>query len=650
MIEGCVIDTSWANTTVHQLTTPLAAVAESISLEKQNRIVYFILIDVIAVPVHPGCPVQVILKIFMIRCKQIQDEVHTSLRWKIRGAFSCVMFAALFFVSCDNTIPEKELDAILTVRSVDPLEKIFKETSVFNAREPLAHVARGEHATIQYVVRPQCAVSSLTAQAGPLINGADTLADIRIGYIGYVHVGRNTPSPSRDKLVSASGLYPDPIIEKESIDIDAGETQPVWITVTVPIDAGPGLYSGELTLSGTINGSDFSKKVPLQVRVYPVTIDKTSLWVTNWYSASPHNLELVFGEKDIPRYSEKYWEYIRLLAQKMAEYRQNVAIISPLQLSEYSLDERGNYVIDFSNFDRTVDIFMDEGVLGRIEGGHIGGREGGWISDFVVSVPIVENGAVTFKSMSIREEDARKFYRAFIPSLTKHLAEKGWDKIYMQHLMDEPIPENVDTYIEIANFIRQLGPELKIVEACHSKDVGNSVQIWVPQLDYMDIDYEFYKKRAAAGDEIWFYTCLNPKGEYANRFVELPLIKTRILHWINFRYNIPGYLHWGLNFWNNDPYRESTGIQLESGTILPGGDAWIVYPGDRKLYSSIRLEAMRDGIVDYELLKMLEERYPEEAAELARQVVYRFDYYDINVDAFREKRIKILTLLSEASL
>jgi hypothetical protein len=164
----------------------------------------------------------------------------------------------------------------------------------------------------------------------------------------------------------------------------------------------------------------------------------------------------------------------------------------------------------------------------------------------------------------------------------------------------------------------------------------------------MHLDYDFYQERARRGDEIWFYTCLNPKGEYANRFIELPLIKTRILHWLNFRFDIPGYLHWGFNFWRgHDPFVETTSIQLESGTILPGGDAWICYPGNKKLLSSIRLEAMRDGIVDYELLRMLEEKNPLEAAEIARQVVYRFDYYDLNIHAFRDKRKKILELLSK---
>jgi hypothetical protein len=41
----------------------------------------------------------------------------------------------------------------------------------------------------------------------------------------------------------------------------------------------------------------------------------------------------------------------------MAEYRQNVALISPLFLAEYSLDPEGAYEIDFARFDQTVDIF-----------------------------------------------------------------------------------------------------------------------------------------------------------------------------------------------------------------------------------------------------------------------------------------------------
>ena len=169
---------------------------------------------------------------------------------------------------------------------------------------------------------------------------------------------------------------------------------------------------------------------------------------------------------------------------------------------------------------------------------------------------------------------------------------------------------------------------------------------WVPQLNFAHEDYAFYRERQSMGDEFWFYTCLAPQGEYANRFIELPLLKTRVLHWINYRFGLSGYLHWGLNFWRGDPFVETTGVIVEGGNVLPGGDAWIVYPGDGTFLSSIRLEAMRDGIVDFELLTRLRRSRPEETDELARQVVYRFDLYDMGVEDFRAKRRRLLEDLS----
>ena len=56
---------------------------------------------------------------------------------------------------------------------------------------------------------------------------------------------------------------------------------------------------------------------------------------------------------------------------------------------------------------------------------------------------------------------------------------------------------------------------------------------------------------------------------------------------------------------------------------------------------------MRDGIVDYELLSMLNEKNPAAAREICRQVVYEFDKYDVDISAFRAKRRRILELLSQ---
>jgi len=119
------------------------------------------------------------------------------------------------------------------------------------------------------------------------------------------------------------------------------------------------------------------------------------------------------------------------------------------------------------------------------------------------------------------------------------------------------------------------------------------------------------------------------------------------LHWINFRYGVTGYLHWGYNYWGkHDPYRELA-IPWDGGLqYLPAGDAWIVYPGKEGPLDSIRFEAMRDGINDYELLSRFAEKDRDAAATLAARHVLDFDKYQTDVAAFRATRRELLEKLT----
>jgi len=315
----------------------------------------------------------------------------------------------ILFIGCSGEICDDKLKKELVFKSVDPLEKVFKETAFFRESGSIAHVARGEHASFQFAVRSmEEYIEDLKLKVTDLSNEENVLSNIKVGYVGYVRVGRNTPNHSRDRLRPISGLYPDPIIEEENINLMANETQSIWVTIEIPKDAVPGLYKGVAKLSGEMDGDYFETEKTIQVKVYPVTIDKTRLWVTNWYNTSPRNIGHVTGNPDVEPYSDEYWKFVRLLAAKMAEYRQNVAIISPIRLAEFGLDDKGAYTIDFSNFDKTVDIFIEEGVIGRIEGGHIGTRAAGWISDFVVFAPVIEPDTTYLKKFSIRNDTARE--------------------------------------------------------------------------------------------------------------------------------------------------------------------------------------------------------------------------------------------------
>jgi len=73
-----------------------------------------------------------------------------------------------------------------------------------------------------------------------------------------------------------------------------------------------------------------------------------------------------------------------------------------------------------------------------------------------------------------------------------------------------------------------------------------------------------------------------------------------VLHWINFAADLKGYLHWGWNFWGNDPFGPPR-------DRLPPGDSHVVYPGKNGPLNSIRWEIQRESLEDFEYLHLLTE-------------------------------------------
>lgn len=538
---------------------------------------------------------------------------------------------------------EKKTEGPMRCWAVDPLVKVFHDAAPEAGAAALAEVARGEHASFQVVVRADAGITGLTAKASPLkrARGGDALAAASVRFVGYVPVDRPTQTPSKDQLRKPPADYPDPLLEDSAVDVAAGQAQPVWVTVAVPVDARPGLYRGTLTLKGQAGGVAAAADMPLTLRVYDVSVETTRLWVTEWYGLQWQHMA-ISPEPE----SDEYYALLRRYAHNMAEHRHNVALISPLGLASYEANPDGSLKIDFARFDRWVALFQEEGVIGRIEGGHIGGRAGGWESDFVVQIRRVQDGTVVSETVAPGTAEADAFYAQFFPALVAHLKEKGWLDIYMQHLADEPIASNVDSYRAMAALARKYAPELPIMEACHTRELAGAMDIWVPQLNFFHEDYAHYRERQAAGEEVWFYTCVFPQGEYANRFLEQPLIKTRLLHWINFRYGATGYLHWGYNQWTSDSPFTHTTRPHGGPPYLPAGDAWIVYPGKNGPLDSIRFEAMRDGIVDHELLCRLAEKDAAAAETLAGKLVLDFDQYNTEIEAFRATRRELLERLA----
>lgn len=566
--------------------------------------------------------------------------------------FSWLLSAS--FVDADN----------LTARlyQVDPLKKVLKETSYFRDEIDTIRIVKGETGSVQIVIKGLADISDMRATVGNISCGDNIISGAQAAWIGYVGVDRSCYPPSYNIIRAASHYFPDPILPDSAFSIETGEVQPLWISIPTNKLTVPGLYKGVVNITGIVNNVRQLWKKDFFVRVYNITLEKSPLLITNWSSHfNPKALSYLNNDEDVQAYSPLYWKLIEMHAKIMAEHRQNVHRIFPVWHTLYTYNQ-GKYTFNFERFDKEVNIFDKIGALERIEGGHLAWRSSeDWNSQYYVEVPLpdneetrklipgvnpmkVENG-IRFVRLPIQDKRTKNFLKQFLPALKQHLIEKGWLDRYMQHIGDEPIVQNAKSYCAISKYVKECFPGVKIFDAVWtSKELKGAVDIWVPLLSVLNRDYKFYQERQKEGEEVWFYTCVVPQGNYANRFIELPLIETRLLHWINYKYNLPGYLHWGLNFWQKDQLH--TNADRDSGK-LPAGDNCIVYPGYRKLYTSIRFETMRDGIDDYTLLKMLEKKNPEKAKEFASDLIIRFDKYDESVSYFRKVRKNLLETLSE---
>jgi hypothetical protein len=131
--------------------------------------------------------------------------------------------------------------------------------------------------------------------------------------------------------------------------------------------------------------------------------------------------------------------------------------------------------------------------------------------------------------------------------------------------------------------------------------------------------------------------------------MDYPLIKTRLLQWLDFRYGFTGFLHWGWSYWTPDPILDTQPVINDNATLLPAGDSNIVYPdrGRMSVYSSLRLETMLQGIEDYEMLTALKAKDPAAAARLSQEAVAGLTDYVRDPGKFRAIERELLEALSK---
>ena len=447
--------------------------------------------------------------------------------------------------------------------------------------------ARGETVSGQIVVQSPVALTGAVAKAD--VPGLPAGA-VRLQWVRYIDVRRNSPGVPLDELVApAPCSLPDPFWDRDRIDVPAGEPQPLWVEVDIPRDATPGRREGRITLSWQGGGAS----VPFRLRVRSFEMPQTRhQQVTNWFDFPGAGFSAEPG-------SDAYFALARQFARIMRAHRQT-CFATPLWRVATTYEEGKGFVCDFTFLDRWADAFFGEG-LERMELF----QAGAWTAsvDDLSARVVPADLPVTVKTPGVQLTREQKL-RGVLGELDKHIRAKGWQGKVMLHIADEPFLHGVPSYRQLAALVREAAPSVRIVEAIEATGFGDSLDVMVPKLSHLNLWYHHFRDMHRDGRELWFYTCCHPVGRYPNRFLDQPLVKTRVLHWVGYLYGLDGYLHWGLNYFapGVDPYSEE-GISKD----LPLGDRAIMYPGKDGPVGSLRWSAMRDGLQDFEYLWMLED-------------------------------------------
>ena len=289
-------------------------------------------------------------------------------------------------------------------------------------------------------------------------------------------------------------------------------------------------------------------------------------------------------------------------ADLLGEYRMSMLAhrISDADVARpaITVDAAGKVSIDWTDFDRRIQSYLDHGLNAfNVKWLRIGG---GW-------------GKVTTPT----EKRARAVSAQIIAQTEKHLIEKGWIDLAYIYVFDEPGEAARAKIIDAFSFVHQHGPRLRPLltygygatrpwtrtkpdgpEAGYAA-YADSVDVHVPHIDCCDwrvLD----RLRGRPQKELWHYVCISAKRPYPNLWaIDYTGVDNRVISWQLWRYRLTGTLYWCVNYWKQDVWRNPMSY--------PGGngDGSLYYPGKGGPIESIRLELTRDGVDDYDYLKLL---------------------------------------------
>jgi len=425
--------------------------------------------------------------------------------------------------------------------------------------------------------------------------------------VGYVTTSRASTGGS-----ASPGRYPDPLLPAafgKSIRVP-GETTSFYLLVNVPAGTPAGDYTGQIL----IRDGGVQEEVPVQLHVYGFDLPAQKA-----PSILAINLENV---KDSLRGSIEWTHenqrrvldgYYRLYKR----YGFSPGGIFPVAW----VDNASGRLQGIDGYDQYVANYLNADA----DGAGISTSRYPWSPDW----------PWRFSSISTVSEKTVRY----LTDLCKLYKANGWADTAYAFPYDEPSPGRGERKAEAAarllhkasaaagyraKFMLTTEPRERAFDGrAANRFLFDDVDIWASRVYRFWDHYSELRKQQSRGKEVWMYTySFNPQARKAPTFlIDETLADEHAIYWMMYRWNATGLLYWRANRWSTptgdswrDPFENPMSFASANGKLVFNGEASLIYPGYAPgqgltdpyaaPLSSLRFEALRDGLEEYTYLRL----------------------------------------------
>ena len=452
------------------------------------------------------------------------------------------------------------------------------------ARDIRLAAARRAAASAQVLVTTaeDTSLENVTLDISPLLDRSGNALSGRIRWerVGYVRrhpeATMHPMAPDREERWIA-----DPLLPAAPMKVRPGTTQGAWVTFFAASNAVPGTYRGEITVAS--DGKAVGR-IPVSFAVLPLSLPHkfSGAQIHSLYETHVLNLYGRRGREMLERVWDICFDHRLNPDGCGTRYFEPVPVETLVRWRDRGMSRTSAIPLNVKAKSPTTM----------------------WVSDPTLAQ--TEDPAFY--------EDIRDRLK---PYVDKVRAAGLIDCIYV-YGFDE---RRDDMFASIGAFWRRFKadfPDVPMMTTAfmyRRKAEGRNVADWTAT-DWHCPGMPFWRKSLtdelhAEGKQAWWYICCSPAYPRLNVGIEHPPAEPRLISWQQYAEGCDGVFNWSINYWHrrrlfddSDPYFD----KWDFGRGMSGmsGDGLMIYPGKSGPVPSLRLANVRDGVQDYEMMKLAE--------------------------------------------